>query len=77
MAIAHAAGAMVAVDSTAASPVFTRPLTLGADFVMHAAIVIITASATTDISRKTARSSCMPMFTRKNGTDGMSRSVSK
>jgi cystathionine gamma-synthase len=34
---AHAAGAIVAVDSTVATPVFTRPLTLGADIVMHAA----------------------------------------
>ncbi|MGH7120124.1 MAG: trans-sulfuration enzyme family protein [Acetobacteraceae bacterium] len=36
-ALAHAAGALVAVDSTAATPVFTRPLALGADLVMHAA----------------------------------------
>jgi len=35
--IAHAAGAMVAVDSTVATPVLTRPLELGADVVMHAA----------------------------------------
>jgi cystathionine gamma-synthase len=35
--LAHAAGARVAVDSTVATPVFTRPLTLGADIVMHAA----------------------------------------
>lgn len=35
--IAHAAGAMLAVDSTVASPVLTRPLDLGADIVMHAA----------------------------------------
>jgi cystathionine gamma-synthase len=34
--IAHAAGALVAVDSTVASPVLSRPLTLGADIVMHA-----------------------------------------
>lgn len=37
VAIAHAAGALVAVDSTVATPIFTRPLELGADFVMHAA----------------------------------------
>ena len=36
-AIAHAAGALLAVDSTVASPVITRPLDLGADIVMHAA----------------------------------------
>jgi cystathionine gamma-synthase len=35
--IAHSAGALLAVDSTAATPVFTRPLTLGADIVMHSA----------------------------------------
>jgi cystathionine gamma-synthase len=35
--IAHAAGAVLAVDSTTASPVLTRPLSLGADLVMHAA----------------------------------------
>src|SRR6478752_1898727 len=35
--IAHAAGALLAVDSTAASPALTRPLTLGADLVMHSA----------------------------------------
>ena len=36
-AIAHAAGCMVAVDSTAATPVLSQPLRLGADIVMHAA----------------------------------------
>ncbi len=35
--LAHAAGARLAVDSTVATPVFTRPLTLGADIVMHSA----------------------------------------
>jgi len=35
--IAHAAGAVLAVDSTVATPVLTRPLDLGADIVMHAA----------------------------------------
>jgi len=36
-AIAHAAGARLAVDSTAATPVLTQPLRLGADLVMHSA----------------------------------------
>ena len=36
-AVAHAAGALVAVDSTVATPLLTRPLTLGADIVMHSA----------------------------------------
>jgi cystathionine gamma-synthase len=35
--LAHAAGALVAVDSTVATPLLTRPLALGADIVMHAA----------------------------------------
>jgi cystathionine gamma-synthase len=35
--VAHAAGALLAVDSTAATPILTRPLELGADLVMHSA----------------------------------------
>jgi len=35
--IAHVAGAAVAVDSTVATPVLTRPFELGADIVMHSA----------------------------------------
>jgi cystathionine gamma-synthase len=35
--IAHAAGARVAVDNTVATPVLTRPLTLGVDLVVHSA----------------------------------------
>ena len=35
--IAHAAGAVLAVDSTAATPVLTRPVAFGADLVMHSA----------------------------------------
>lgn len=34
---AHAAGARLVVDSTVPTPVFTRPLELGADIVMHSA----------------------------------------
>lgn len=36
-AIAHEAGARLAVDSTVATPILTRPLELGADLVMHSA----------------------------------------
>jgi len=39
--LAHTAGARLAVDSTAASPIHTRPLTLGADIVMHSATKIL------------------------------------
>ena len=35
--IAYRAGARLAVDSTAATPVLTRPIDLGADIVMHSA----------------------------------------
>src|SRR5690606_15947238 len=33
--LAHGAGAEIAVDSTFATPVATRPLELGADYVVH------------------------------------------
>jgi cystathionine gamma-synthase len=36
-AVAHGAGALLAVDSTFATPVLTQPLALGADLVMHSA----------------------------------------
>ncbi|MGP1397229.1 MAG: trans-sulfuration enzyme family protein [Inquilinaceae bacterium] len=35
--IAHRAGAVLAVDNTAATPVLTRPIALGADLVVHSA----------------------------------------
>ena len=35
--IAHSAGAKLAVDSTVATPVFCKPLSLGVDIVMHSA----------------------------------------
>jgi cystathionine gamma-synthase len=35
--IAHQADALICVDSTVATPVFTKPLSLGADIVMHSA----------------------------------------
>jgi cystathionine gamma-synthase len=35
--IAHGTGARLAVDSTVATPVLTRPIALGADIVMHSA----------------------------------------
>ena len=35
--VVHAAGALLAVDSTAATPILSRPLALGADLVMHSA----------------------------------------
>ena len=35
--IAHSVGALVCVDSTVSTPILTRPLSLGADIVMHSA----------------------------------------
>ena len=35
--IAHASGALVVVDNTYASPMLTRPVSFGADFVLHSA----------------------------------------
>ena len=35
--MAHATGALVVVDNTYASPLITRPIELGADFVVHSA----------------------------------------
>ncbi|MDT8326122.1 MAG: PLP-dependent transferase [Roseovarius sp.] len=35
--LAHKAGAILVVDATAATPILTRPLDLGADIVMHSA----------------------------------------
>lgn len=39
--IAHRAGALLAIDSTCASPFHSRPLALGADFVMHSATKVL------------------------------------
>src|SRR3954462_10759895 len=39
--IAHAGGARLAVDSTCASPLHTRPIALGADIVMHSATKVL------------------------------------
>ncbi|MDE0755612.1 MAG: PLP-dependent aspartate aminotransferase family protein [Woeseiaceae bacterium] len=36
-AVAHGAGALLAVDSTVSTPVLTRPIEFGADIVMHSA----------------------------------------
>jgi cystathionine gamma-synthase len=36
-AIAHEAGALLAVDSTVPTPVLTRPITFGADLILHSA----------------------------------------
>jgi cystathionine gamma-synthase len=35
--VAHAGGAILGIDSTAATPLFSKPLSLGADIVMHSA----------------------------------------
>ncbi|WP_370228649.1 PLP-dependent aspartate aminotransferase family protein [Cognatishimia sp.] len=39
--LTHAAGGLLVVDSTAASPLLTRPIDFGADFVMHSATKVM------------------------------------
>jgi len=39
--VAHAAGAVVVVDGTAASPILQRPLAIGADLVVHSATKLL------------------------------------
>ncbi|HMD60885.1 MAG TPA: PLP-dependent aspartate aminotransferase family protein [Opitutaceae bacterium] len=58
--IAHGAGAILAVDSTFATPIHTRPLSLGADLVMHSATKylnghsdVVAGSVTTDTENDT------------------------
>ena len=46
--LAHAHGALLAVDNTFASPIMQRPLSLGADFVMHSTTKFI--SGHTDVT---------------------------
>mgnify|MGYP006186898739 CR=1 FL=1 len=50
--LAHLAGAKVVVDNTVATPLLTRPLLLGADFVFH--------SATKSDGSSSARSASSP-----------------
>jgi cystathionine gamma-synthase len=54
--IAHTAGARLAVDSTAATPVLTRPLALGADLVMHSATKYLNGHSDLVAGTLTARS---------------------
>ncbi len=44
--IAHGTGALVVVDNTYASPLITRPIELGADFVVHSATSTWAGTAT-------------------------------
>lgn len=39
--LTHAAGGVLVVDSTAASPILTRPIAFGADIVMHSATKVL------------------------------------
>ena len=62
-AIAHAAGAAVAVDSTVATPVLSRPLALGADIVMHAATKYLNGHSDVIAGTLTTREAS-PLWTR-------------
>jgi cystathionine gamma-synthase len=61
--IAHAAGAAVAVDSTVATPVLTRPFELGADIVMHSATKYLNGHSDVIAGTLTAREDS-PLWTR-------------
>ncbi|HEV2039701.1 MAG TPA: PLP-dependent aspartate aminotransferase family protein [Casimicrobiaceae bacterium] len=61
--IAHAAGAAVAVDSTVATPVLTRPFELGADIVMHSATKYLNGHSDVLAGTLTAREDS-PLWTR-------------
>ena len=61
--VAHAAGAVLAVDSTTASPVLTQPLALGADIVMHAATKYLNGHSDVIAGTLTTRSDG-PLWTR-------------
>jgi cystathionine gamma-synthase len=62
--MARAAGAAVAVDSTVATPVLTQPLTLGADFVMHAATKYLNGHSDVVAGTLTTRDDASPLWQR-------------
>jgi cystathionine gamma-synthase len=61
-AAGHAAGAIVAVDSTIATPVHTRPLALGADLVVHAATKYLGGHSDVSAGTVTAARADLPLF---------------
>ncbi|MBP9113910.1 MAG: PLP-dependent transferase [Polyangiaceae bacterium] len=72
-ALAHANGAFVAIDSTNATPVVTRPIDFGADFVVHSATKLLNGHsdvlAGAVIAKKyDARFKLLEKHRRENGT---------
>ncbi len=65
--LAHESGIPLIVDSTCASPALTRPLTLGADIVIHSASKVISGSGTSIIGFLISKMN----ITSKIGTDEM------
>jgi cystathionine gamma-synthase len=60
--LAHAAGALLAVDSTAATPVLTRPLEHGADVVVHSATKGINGHSDVLAGVLAVRDDAMPLW---------------
>jgi cystathionine gamma-synthase len=61
-AAGHAAGAVVAVDSTVATPVHTQPLRLGADLVVHAATKYLGGHSDVSAGTVTTARADLPLF---------------
>jgi cystathionine gamma-synthase len=62
--MAHAVGAILAVDSTAATPILSRPLALGADIVMHAATKYLNGHSDVLAGTLTCRDKAHPLWAR-------------
>lgn len=61
--VAHAAGALLCVDSTIATPVFTQPIALGADIVMHSATKYLNGHSDV-VAGALATACCNPFWNR-------------
>jgi cystathionine gamma-synthase len=72
--IAHAADAILCVDSTVATPIFTRPLALGADIVMHSATKYLNGHSDV-IAGALATSDDGPLWTRIRKMRGQHGSI--
>lgn len=63
-ALAHEAGALLAVDATVATPILTQPLALGADLVVHAATKALNGHSDVLAGSVTAARADDALFTR-------------
>lgn len=61
--LAHEAGALLAVDSTAASPILTRPIEHGADLVFHSATKYLNGHSDVLAGVVATRDASLPLWT--------------